>query len=87
MHRCRRFTAGLTVGDARLEGKRGRLLLSFRGTFTRYPSTSSPGAPSAAGIVVKCRRNRGQMRQDFAANRHIRENTWSEKRPDGRWRA
>ena len=40
MHRYRRFTFGLATDDARLAEKRGRLLLSFRGTFTRYPSTS-----------------------------------------------
>ena len=40
MHRYRRFTPGLTADDARLAEKRGWLLLSFRGTFTRYPSTS-----------------------------------------------
>ena len=67
MHRYRRFTPGLTADDARLAEKRGRLLLSFRGTFTRYPSTSSPGTPSVVGIAVKFRRNHGQMRQEFAA--------------------
>ena len=35
----RRFTPGLTTDDARLAEKRGWLFLSFRGTFTRYPST------------------------------------------------
>ena len=50
MHRCRRFTLSLAADDARLAEKRGWLLLSFRGTSTRYPSTSSPGAPSVIGI-------------------------------------
>ena len=45
MHRYRRFTPGLTADDARLAEKRGWLLLSFRGTFTRYPSTSLSGTP------------------------------------------
>ena len=46
MHRYRRFTPSLTADDARLAEKRGWLLLSFRGTFTRYPSTSLPGTLS-----------------------------------------
>ena len=45
MHRYRRFGPDLTVDAARLAEKRGRLLLSFHGTLTRYPSTSWPGAP------------------------------------------
>ena len=48
MHHCRRFGPDLTVDAARLAEKRGRLLLSFHGTLTRYPSTSSPGAPIIA---------------------------------------
>ena len=38
MHRYRRFSPSLTANAARLAEKRGRLLLSFRGTLTRYPS-------------------------------------------------
>ena len=41
MHRYRRFSPGLTADAARLAEKRGRLLLSFRGTLTRYPSPVS----------------------------------------------
>ena len=51
MHRYRRFSCGLTADAARLAEKRGRLLPSFRGTLTRYPSPVRLALQVHAGIV------------------------------------